>query len=269
VGLLSLLQNRIPDRWFLRRLLPSALFIASAFIGASLGQSRWSDTALAKQRLAAELAKAGGSLSAYTSATVILYALMAAAGAFAVPVVAETVGRLAAGAWPWWLTPIDDRLRTVRASRWRSEDDLKRDAVRARAAKHSLRAARLEARAAAAQPSEPRTPTWIGDRLATAATEVASCLGLDVRTSWLELLLSLPESARTALTSARDGYDVACESLVWSCAYLILGIWWWPAALVGLVLGLTSWRWLRYAANALASTAEAAAHISKKTEGAP
>jgi hypothetical protein len=263
VGLLLQLQNRIPDRWLLRRLLPSALFVMVAFIGAALGQSRWNDTTLAKQRLAAELTKAGGSVSAYTSATVIIYVLIVVAGAFTVPVLAEGVGALAAGAWPWWLALLADRLRDVRAGRWQSADDLTRAALLAVDAKHPLRASRLKARAAVAQPSAPRTPTWIGDRLEAAATEATRCLGLDPRTSWLEVLLTLPDNARTALTNARDGYDVACEALVWSFAYLILGIWWWPAAVVGLILGLTSWRWLRYAANALASTAEAAAHITK------
>jgi hypothetical protein len=268
VGLLLQLQNRIPDRWLLRRLLPSALFVAVAFIGAALGQSRWNDAALAKQRLAVELTKASGSVAAYTTATVVLYVLIVAAGAFAVPVVAEAVGTFAAGAWPWWLTPLADRLRDVRADRWQSAQDLTREALLAVDAKHPLRASRLKARAAAAQPSTPQTPTWIGDRLEAAATEATRCLGLDLRMSWPEVLLTLPDNARTALTNARDGYAAACEALVWSFAYLILGIWWWPAALVGLILGLTSWRWLRYAANALASTAEAAAHIAEKAESA-
>ncbi|HEV2347134.1 MAG TPA: hypothetical protein VGS97_23750 [Actinocrinis sp.] len=268
MGLLLQLQNRIPDRWFLRRLLPSALFVAVAFIGMALGQSHWNDTALAKQRLTADLAKASGSLSAYTSATVIIYVLIVAAGAFAVPIAAEAVGALAAGAWPWWLTRLGDRRRAARVKRWQSANDLKRKAVRALDAKQPLRAARLKARAAAAQPSAPQTPTWIGDRLEAAAAEAARRLGVDVRTSWLELLLTLPDNARTVLTNARDDYDVACEALVWSCAYLVLGFWWWPAAVVAIILGLTSWHWLRRAAETLASTAEAVSRVAARKENA-
>ena len=34
-------------------------------------------------------------------------------------------------------------------------------------------------------------------------------------------------------THTRDGYDAACEALAWSLAYLILGLWRWPAAIAG------------------------------------
>ena len=255
MGLLLELESRIPDRWFLRRLLPSAVFVAVAFVGGRLGQSRWNAAGLAKQQVARYLGASAG--ASYTAAAVVLYAVAVAAGAFAVPVAARAVSTLAAGAWPWWLTPVGDRVLRLRAERWRTPEKIRESALLARAGGHTMRAARLDARAATAEPDRPQTPTWSGDRLRRAADEVRERRQLDVRTGWVDLLLDLPEASRTALVDARDGYDGACETLAWSIAYVVLGIWWWPAALVGVVLGLTSWRWLRHAVDLLAATAEA------------
>ena len=124
MGLLLELQSRIPDRWFLRRLLPAALFVAVAFLGGRLGQSRWNAVSLAKLQVAQYLgASSGGGSGAYTAAAVLLYAVAVAAGAFAVPVAAGAVSTLAAGAWPWWLAPIGDRVLRWRAGRWSAADD--------------------------------------------------------------------------------------------------------------------------------------------------
>jgi hypothetical protein len=258
VGLLLELQHRIPDRWFLRRLLPAAIFVAAAFVAAVAGQSRWSDFGLARARLSGYL----GHTTSSATATVLIYLLLIAAAAFTVPVIGAGIGTAAAGGWPWWLAPLGDRIRAARAGRWASRDTLTRKAVLALADGRRWRAARLKARAASATTSEPATATWIGDRLAGAADEIRECLGVDVYSSWAELLLRLPEEARTALTDARDGYDAACDASGWSLAYLILGVWWWPAAVVGLVLALISWRWLRNGARVLASTAVAAARVA-------
>jgi hypothetical protein len=263
VGLLLELQQRIPDRWFLRRLLPAAVFVAAVIAGVTLGQSRWADAGLARQRLTDYL----GGTSASLTAAALVYLLPVAAGAFIVPVAATAVAALAGGAWPWWLAPLGDRIRDARAARWSPARELDLKAVAALRDKRPWRAARLKARAAAAQPARPSTATWIGDRLELAAARVQQSLGLDVHSAWAELLLRLPENAGTALNDARDGYDAAAEAFAWSVAYLVLGIWWWPAAVAGLVGALTSWRWLRRAADALASTAEAVARVTTSAPG--
>ncbi|MEU1629398.1 hypothetical protein ABZ746_29595 [Streptomyces sp. NPDC020096] len=70
-------------------------------------------------------------------------------------------------------------------------------------------------------------------------------------------MLSVPDTARDALTDARDAYDAACEALAWSAAFTVLGAWWWPAALGGVALWLASWQSLRRAVRVLCRTAEA------------
>ncbi|MFG3138261.1 hypothetical protein ACGFZA_18865 [Streptomyces sp. NPDC048211] len=256
MGLLLALQSRIPDRWFLRRLLPSALFVAVAYLVGGLGQSRWYDAGLAARRLERYLGTEGGA-PAHTTTALLLYAITVAAGAFAVPVAAQVVSVLAAGAWPWWLAPLSERVRALRVRRWRSPDELRDDALRSRGRGEVLRAARLEARAAASARIAPKTPTWTGDRLRSTADRVRELRGLDVETSWVDLLLDLSDSSRAALVEAREGYDGACEAMVWSLAYLALSVCWWPAAVVGALAWLASWRWLRHAGDVLGSTTEA------------
>jgi hypothetical protein len=261
MGLLLELQSRVPDRWFLRRLLPSAVFAAVAFLAGGLGQSRWNDAHLATLRLQRYLGAEDGGASVHTTAALLLYAVVVGAGAFAVPVAAQAVGAFAAGAWPWWLAPVSDRIRHLRNRRWQEPEELRKDALLARGNGQTLRSARLDARAAAVLPSRPTTPTRTGDRLRAAADQVRRDRGLDVETSWVALLLDLPEAARTAVLDARDGYDGACEAMVWSIAYLVLGGWWWPAAAVGAVLWVSAWRWLRRAGEALGDTVEAVTRV--------
>ncbi|MFC7013190.1 hypothetical protein ACFQMH_16020 [Streptomyces viridiviolaceus] len=259
MGLLIELQKRIPDGWFLRRLLPAALFVVVAVVGGGeLGHSHWNDVALARERIAAAL-RTGGGLSADAVASVVLFAVPVVGAAFAVPYAAAAIGALASGAWPWWLQPAGRRLKAWRTRRWVEPDTLARDSVRARAAGHALRADRLDARAARARTAgPPQSPTWSGDRLRLTEANIRRGTGGDVVSGWTALLLGAADPPRAALAEARDAYDAACEALAWSAAFTVLGAWWWPAAPVGVLLGLASWRSLRHAVQALCRTTEAA-----------
>ncbi|MFF0204328.1 hypothetical protein [Streptomyces sp. NPDC005017] len=259
MGLLLELQKRIPDGWFLRRLLPAALFVVVAVVGGGeLGHAHWNDTALARERIADAL-RTGGGLTADAFASLVLVAVPVVGAAFAVPYVAAAVGALASGAWPWWLMPVGRRVTAWRARRWAEPDVLARRSVRARADGHALRADRLDARAARARSGgRPRSPTWSGDRLRVTEENVGRETGGDVAGGWTTLLLGAADPPRAALAEARDAYDAACEALVWSAAFTVLGAWWWPAAPFGVLLGLASWRSLRHAVQALCRTTEAA-----------
>lgn len=256
MGVLIELQKRIPDGWFLRRLLPAALLVVVAGVGcAGLGQRHWDDLGLARERVAAAL-RLGHGLAAYGVATLVLGGAVAAAAALAVPFVAEGVGALVSGAWPWWSMPASRRVTAWRRSRWTAPDDLGRQAVRARADDRHLRADRLDARRARTAPVPPNAPTWSGDRFRAAERHVRERTGLDIATGWTALLLTAPEEARSALAEARDAYGFAVEALVWSAVCTVLGAWWWPAGAVGALLGLASWRTLRHAVDGLCRTAE-------------
>ncbi|CAL9508915.1 hypothetical protein SUDANB105_03569 [Streptomyces sp. enrichment culture] len=269
MGLLVELQKRIPDRWFLRRLLPAALFVVVAVVGGGeLGHAHWDDIALARERIADAL-RTGGGLSADAVASVVLFAVPVVAAAFAVPYAGAAIGALSSGAWPWWLMPVGRRVTAWRVRRWVEPDTLARDSVRARAAGRALRADRLDARAARARAAgPPESPTWSGDRFRRTEANVAQDTGGDVVTGWTALLLGAQDPSRAALSEARDAYDAACEALAWSLAFTVLGAWWWPAAPAGVLLGLASWRSLRHAVQALCRVTEAAFTV-RETEQPP
>lgn len=253
------MQRRIPDRWFFRRLLPAAVFVVLAGVcGGQLGQAHWSDIGLARQQVAAAL-RFGGPAASNAIASLILLAVAVAVLAFAVPLAADGVDALASGAWPWWLVPLGDRVRAARRSRWNSPDDLGAKAVLARQHGKQLRAARLDARRAAAPARPPEQFTWCGEKFAATRRRIQAQAGLEIGGAWTALLLVLPDGERTALKDSRDAYDAACEAIVWSVALVLLGGWWWPALPAGLVLATVAWRWLRRAVTAFCATAEAVA----------
>lgn len=257
MGLLAELQKRIPDGWFLRRLLPAALFVVVATVGGGqLGQRHWDDLGLARERIAAALRLSGG-MSTDGAASLVLLAVAVVGAAFAVPFAAGAIGALASGAWPWWLMPLGRRLTALRVRRWAHPDEIGREAVRARAAGRELRADRLDARRARTGSARPGSPTWSGDQFRAAEAHVEAETGVDIASEWTALLLAVPDTSRVALSDARDAYDAACEALAWSAAFTVLGAWWWPAAPIGVVLWLASWQSLRRAVQALCRTTEA------------
>ncbi|MFF9511472.1 hypothetical protein ACF1BU_34555 [Streptomyces sp. NPDC014724] len=244
MGLLIELQKRIPEGWFLRRLLPATLFVVVAVVGGGeLGHAHWNDISLARERRRLARARRGAGGGA----------------AFAVPYAAAAIGSLASGAWPWRLMPVGRRLTRWRVRRWVEPDVLARRSVRARADGHALRADRLDARAARARTSgRPQSPTWSRDRLRLTEENVGRETGGNVVSGWTTLLLGAADRPRAALAETRDAYDAACEALAWSAAFTVLGAWWWPAAPFGILLGLASWRSLRHAVQTLCRTTEAA-----------
>ncbi|MGW2424271.1 hypothetical protein ACWC0C_34355 [Streptomyces sp. NPDC001709] len=257
MGLLVELQKRIPDGWFLRRMLPAVLFVVVAAVGGGqLGQRHWNDLARARDGIAGTL-RPGAGATAHGAAALVLVAVAAAGAAFAVPYAAGAVGALASGAWPWWLAPLGRRLTRWRVRRWVHPTDLAREAVRARGAGRELRAARLDARRARSTPVEPGCPTWSGDRLRAVEERVRTETGVEIADEWTKLLLVVPDTSRATLSEARDTFDAACESLVWSIAFTLVGIEWWPAAVLGAVLWLASWQSLRRAVETLCRTTEA------------
>jgi hypothetical protein len=247
VGLFTELQRRIPDKWFFQRLLPAAAYVVVAVVcGAQLGQGHWADAGLARSRVAAALS--GGD----AAASVVLIGVAAAVGALAVPLAAAGVDMLVSGAWPWWLAPLGLRVRSWRASRWVSPENLAKAAVRARADGHEFRAARLDSLRARASAKPPQGFSWAADQFAAVRERVPQ----DVSAQWPRLRALVPDNVRAAMGSARDAYDTACEATVWSVAVTVLGGWWWPAIPAGAVMWLASWRWLRRAVTGLCDTTE-------------
>jgi hypothetical protein len=261
VSLLAELQSRIPDRWFFRRLLPATVYVLAAVIcGGQLGQAHATDLGLARERIATAL-KISQSGAA---ASLVLLAFAVAVCSFVVPVAAAGVDVLASGAWPWWLVPLGDRVLAARRRRWTDPKELGIAAVRSGDQGQALRKARLDARRAVTSPEPPAGYTWSADQLAATRQRVRERTSLDITASWAALLLVMPESARASLTGARDSYDAACETVAWAVAVVVLGAWWWPAVLLGLLTGFAGWRLLRQSVTGLCELAEAAVAVYAK-----
>lgn len=258
VSLLMDLQQRIPDKWFFRRLLPAVVFVIVAVAcGGQLGQAHWADLSLARDRVAPAL-RVTGTTAPDALASLVLVAVAVVLCALAVPVAAVGVGALANGAWPWWLAPLGERMLRARERRRDRHLAITEDEVKAAVRKGLiLKAARLDARKnAAVLASQPTSYTWCGDRFNATRARIGRETGTDIVAAWTALRLTLDDSSRAALAACRDSFNAACEAVVWSAAAVVLGAWWWPTLPAGLVLGTIAWRWLRRSVTEFCETTE-------------
>jgi len=108
---------------------------------------------------------------------------------------------------------------------------------------------------------EADCPTWIGDRLRACYVRIQKTYGLDLTAAWPRLWLIVPDTVRSELGGARDAFSAAARLTAWAPLYLILGAWWWPSLLIGLVIGITAVRKARLAAGNLADLIESAVDL--------
>ena len=263
-GFLSEFGKKMAERWATLVVLPGLLFTSVLAVAASLGQWRWSDTDLLWRRLS-DFAEVGGNhqhVAAGSARTVMLVV-----GVVAVSVGAALVARalggaveyVLAGRWPFFARPLATRLTTRRTADWRRHNAEYEAAWAAGEDQHRL--GELAAARNAVSLTEPRCPTWTGDRLQAPAVRVREQYALDLAAAWPRLWLLLPDSTRQPLAESRQGFDEATALGGWAVLYGALGAWWWPSAVVGLGAGLVSWRRARAAADAYAELVEAAVDV--------
>lgn len=247
---LSELGRRAAERWAALLVLPGLLFTAAAATAAVLGQSHWSDTALLRHRAA--------QLTAPTT-VVLLAGLVLSVGS---ALVARTVGRwfelLLAGHWPGPARRVAARLTARRHAAWRTYD-LAYEAARDRGEDDRL--GELAARRNRVSLTEPRLPTWTGDRLNAPARRIRKEYALDLPAAWPRLWLLLPDSTRQPLTEARQQFDEAIALGGWAALYTALGVRWWPAAVVGACVALAARQRTRATADTYAELVEAAVDV--------
>jgi hypothetical protein len=109
-------------------------------------------------------------------------------------------------------------------------------------------------------PAAPRT--WIGKRVALLDKRVqAQYFGLRIALVWPRLWLTLAEETRDVVRTARERIAAASTLTGWGLLYLLLGIAWWPSALVGVVVLGTAWRRARESVHGYASLVEAVVDV--------
>ncbi|MFF7352440.1 MULTISPECIES: hypothetical protein [Streptomyces] len=268
---LSTLGGRLAERWMALLAVPGLIYLAALAAAGTLGQRHWNDTGRLRARLDA-LAAAPGAHSPGALAVAAL-AVLAAAAAVGAAV-------QAGGTWceKAWLTdargPVTRRLTARRLRRWQDADRAYRTALVAAgratiagagdAGPLTESAERHHAARARIALAAPRHPFWAGDRITAPEHRVWHAYRLDLTAAWPHLWLLAPEGTRAELDAARTAFAAAARLHAWAAAYLLLGVCWWPAAVIGLLAAATAAGRGRAAASAFADLAEAVTDLHGK-----
>ncbi|MGV9772383.1 hypothetical protein [Streptosporangium sp. NPDC003464] len=269
--LLSELGKKLAERWLTLLVLPGALFLATLAAAWQLGHTGWYEVG----RLLEITDGKAKSLSASVAGTALLLIVFLLSSA-ACGVVAQAIGSLLerlwfAADWRQWGPPLR-WLAHRRVARRQQRYRLRRDEVgRVAALSHALDgSARQDADAeldvAARRLSEisdeaPRRPTWMGDRMQAVDIRLHRSLGLELAVVWPHLWLHVPESTRSAVTTARTEVSRAAALGGWGLLYLLVGALWWPGLLVPVVITVTARRRARTATDGYATLVEAAVRL--------
>ncbi|MEU6383740.1 hypothetical protein ABZ847_09250 [Streptomyces bauhiniae] len=261
---LNALSGKLAERWLALLAIPGLVYLVTLATALTLGQRHWRDTGRLRERLDA-LAAAPG---AHSAGVLAVCAVAVLAGAALTGTGAQAMGALVERVW---LTgprgPVTRWLTERRSREWRAADDTYRTALvvagRARlsgAADADALVAEAEARYARRNRIglvTPRHPFWTGDRITTPDRRVWRAYRLDLTAAWPHLWLLAPDSTRAELGTARTALTAAARLTAWGVAYLLLAVWWWPAALVGAATLTTGAVRGRTAAASFAELAEA------------
>jgi hypothetical protein len=281
---LAELGTKLADRWLQALLLPGLLWAAVLAAALDLGQGHPFDL----ERLSTGLDQLAARPAVHAPGTVVLAAagiLLASAG---VGLAAGAFGTLIQYLWalPGDLPPASWLLSRRRHLWDTAAEALKaaiRDAVQLSTGPTShgpgtestevLRARDLvrsrQRRLDRLGPARPVRPTRIGDRFARTGARIATVNGLtDLGTAWPRLWSVLPETLRTDITAARTAYAASARLTAWGLLYLVLAALWWPAALIGIIILITSVLQARATASVLAGLIETATdlHMSALAE---
>ncbi|MCX2185752.1 hypothetical protein KV205_35405 [Streptomyces sp. SKN60] len=265
---LSALGGRIAERWLTLLALPGLLFVAAVTTATVLGHEHWADVG----KLRTWLDTLAASPASRSIGTVVLVALGVLLVAAAIGAAAQALG---AGVELLWCAeprgPLLRRLADRRLRRWRAADAAFRAALvtagraRVAGADDADRLAGLAERRFAERDriaaAPPRHPFGMGDRLAAPGQRLWRAYRLDLAAAWPRLWLVAADGTRAELHAARLRFGAAARLCAWGGGYLVLGVWWWPAALIGIVSVAAGLHRGRAAADAFAELTEALADL--------
>ncbi|MET9889759.1 hypothetical protein ABZZ47_06005 [Streptomyces sp. NPDC006465] len=263
---LSALGEKIAERWLSLLVLPGLLYISIAVAGGHiLTQEYWHDFS----RLQRRLNEFATTPAAHSPGFIILGVFLILAGAAGVGFVAQTVGTVVERIW---LTdvgyPLSQKLASRRTTRWTAAKNAYNEALIAKAnaeldpnpapaAVGEQDLTQLNTSRNRVSLTEPRRPTWIGDRMLSAGRRIHSAYDLDINSAWPRLWLIVPDPVRDQLQNARADFAAAARLSAWGLGYLPIAFWWWPAALIGFSALGTGWHRGRNTITVLAELIEA------------
>lgn len=216
---LTSLGGKLAERWVATLLLPGAGFLLAAYCAVVLGHRHALDTDL----LLDESTRFATDNSAGPRIAVVVVAtlLLAAAAGF----VAEVAARLVEVVW---------------IGRWRGPAALLARPMT------KLRLNRALAKQSGVKPVPsylPQEPTWMADRFRLLSARVAAQYhGLRLGLVWPRLWILLGDPVRAPVQAANTQFQAATIVTGWGVLYILLGIQWFPAAILGLATVVTGWR---------------------------
>jgi hypothetical protein len=229
--LLSSIGGRLAERWAAAVVLPGVLFVVALLCAALLGHGQALDHDVAQAEITAFLNR-----SEATAAVRVAGLLLGAAGA---ALLASATARLVQAVWlGQWPGPLAHAL--VRLRRRRAIAAAERAGVRP------------------VPEYLPKRPTWIGERFRLADAGIAAQYhGLRLGLVWPRLWVLLPESERGPVRAANTEFQAAAVVTGWGLLYVVVGMWWYPSAIVGAGVIVTGWVRAREHAATLSTLIEA------------
>jgi hypothetical protein len=255
------LAKKLAERWVALLFMPGVLFVALAAVGVRLGQRDAVDVTDARRAIS-DLAAALARQPAGAQIALLTLTLLAAAGTgLFVQALVGVTRQIWLGQWPRIAVPLQDHVVRRRLRTWdsllaqrRALEPQNLDGVDA-----------IAARMNRISPSRPGRPTWMGDRMHAVDQIALNRSGLDLAFGWPRLWLVLPDAVRAQLNAAESSFAGAAATATWAVPYLILGLAWWPAAVIGAGIGISGWVRGRAAIADLSALSEAAIDLHGRT----
>ncbi|TQS46839.1 hypothetical protein [Cryptosporangium phraense] len=248
---LEALGGKLAERWLTLLVLPSLPLTAAAAAGLVLGHRHWHDVGRLIDRLN-HLASEPAFRTTSVLVLVLAGVLVASAGlGLAASALGVVVERLWLADRPRWSV-------RRRRRRWDAAEEKFTAALlaAARGGEGTARAQELNARRNRISVAPPTRAFWLGDRIAAVDARVWSIYRLDLGSAWPRLWLALPSDVRAEVTTARTALTAAFRLVAWAVGYLLVGVVWWPSAVVGLATAATAWYRARVAGEAFAELTE-------------
>ncbi|WP_371673911.1 hypothetical protein OG985_43285 [Streptomyces sp. NBC_00289] len=260
------LARKVAERWVMLLVLPGALFVLLAVVGVRLGHADPFDVAEVERTISGVADTVSGRFGAQV--LLLVAVLLAATGTgLAVQALAGVTRLVWLGRWP---RPLSRWVVRRRRARWHALLDRRRalardHPARTRTAERQEEIDSLAARMTRIAPAEPGRPTWMGDRMHAVEQVALHRHGLDLAFGWSRLWLVLPDTVRAEVVAAEAAFAGAVASGTWAWPYLVLGVLWWPALLIGFGIGVTGWARARAAVGDLAALSEASIDLHGRT----
>ena len=245
--------KKLAERWVTLLVIPGLLYVAVATLAVALGQTY----ALDVRSLTGQITRWAASAALKSTGGAILIIAVVLAGSVVAGLTAAALGRLTEIVWT-----LPGRRRPARwLANWR-----RRRSQAAKRVADDPTSSEAQVRKAIATADgicliEADRPTWIGDRLRACQARVKRTYGIDLNSAWPRLWLVVPGVVREEISAARNAFSGSARLAGWALLYLVLGIWWWPAAPIALIVGAAAMIKARLATRDLADLIESAVDL--------